>query len=294
MISRKKVRDTATFLGFTGPILIAFIMVVLVPFIMGLYYSFTNWTAIPGQTISMVGFKNYVDVFQDEQFRISFFATIKYTLICVLTVNVVGFALALLVTQKMRTANLMRTVFFLPNLIGGLILGYVWRFIFLKVFEAIFESSQIGFFGLPWLGDANLAILAMAIVTTWQFAGYIMVIYVAGLQGVPQSLIEASQIDGANAWQRVRHIIFPLVAPAFTVSMFLTMSNSFKMFDVNLALTKGDPGRMSELLTLEIYNKAFTESNFGQGQAQAAVLFLLIGVVSVVQVYFNKKREVEM
>lgn len=291
---KNKLREKLVYWSFIAPLLIAFLMVVVLPFVIGVYYSFTNWSAIPGRTIDFVGLKNYIDAFNDEQFRISFFATIQYTFICVVLVNVAGFFLALLVTQKMRSANLLRTIFFLPNLIGGLILGYVWRFIFIKVFVAIYSSSGLGFFGMPWLSDANQAIWAMAIVSTWQLGGYIMVIYIAGLQGIPQSLVEASEIDGANAWQRVQHIIFPLVAPAFTVSVFLTLSNSFKMFDVNLALTKGDPSRLSELLTLEIYNKAFTESNFGAGQAQAAILFLLIGVVSVTQMYFNKKREVEM
>lgn len=290
----RRMKEKLSFWGFVGPIYFAFIMVLIIPFLMGVYYSFTNWSAIPGREIDFVGLSNYFDAFKDEQFRISFMATIKYTTICVILVNLVGFSLALLVTQKMRSANLLRTVFFMPNLIGGLILGYVWRFVFIKVFDAVYLATGLGFFGMPWLSQANQAIWAMAIVSTWQLGGYIMVIYVAGLQGIPQSLVEASQIDGANALQRVRHIIFPLVAPAFTVSMFLTMSNSFKMFDVNLALTNGDPSRLTELLTLEIYNKAFTEASFGQGQAQAAILFLLIGVVSVVQVYFNKKREVEM
>ena len=290
----RRIKEKLSFWGFVGPIYFAFIMVLIIPFLMGVYYSFTNWSVIPGREIDFVGISNYLDAFKDEQFRVSFMATIKYTTMCVILVNIVGFSLALLVTQKMRSANLLRTVFFMPNLIGGLILGYVWRFVFIKVFDAVYASTGLGFFAMPWLSDANLAIWAMAIVSTWQLGGYIMVIYVAGLQGVPQSLVEASQIDGANAIQRVRHIIFPLVAPAFTVSMFLTMSNSFKMFDVNLALTNGDPSRLTELLTLEIYNKAFTEASFGQGQAQAAILFLLIGFVSVVQVYFNKKREVEM
>ncbi len=290
----KQLREKLSFWGFVGPVYIAFIMVVVVPFIVGLYYSFTDWSAIPGKEINFVGFSNYLKTFSDAQFAISFKATVLYTLICMIVINIIGFGLALLVTQKLKTANLLRTVFFMPNLIGGLILGYVWRFIFIKVFVALYETTGLGIFGLPWLSDAKQAIWAMAIVTTWQMGGYIMIIYIAALQAIPESLIEASQIDGAMPLQRVRHIIFPLVAPAFTVSMFLTMSNSFKMFDVNLALTKGDPSRLTELMTLEIYNKAFTESNFGEGQAHAAVLFIIITAVSIIQVYYNKKREVEM
>lgn len=291
---KKKWKDLISFWGFIGPVYFAFIMVVVLPFVIGIYYSFTNWSAIPGRVVENVGFDNYVSVFSDQQFLISFKATLLYTFICMFLINIIGFGLALLVTQKMKSANLLRTMFFLPNLIGGIILGYVWRFIFIKVFIALYDATNLGIFGLPWLSDAKQAIWAMAIVATWQMGGYIMVIYVAALQGIPDSLIEASKIDGANAIQRVRHIVFPLVAPAFTVSMFLTVSSSFKMFDVNVALTKGDPSRLTELLTLEIYNKAFTESNFGEGQAQAVILFVLITVVSLVQVYYNKKREVEM
>ncbi len=290
----RQLKEKLSFWGFVGPVYIAFIMVVVVPFIVGVYYSFTDWSAIPGKEIHFVGLSNYLKTFQDAQFAISFKATVFYTLICMVLINIIGFGLALLVTQKLKSANLLRTVFFMPNLIGGLILGYVWRFIFIKVFVALYETTGLGIFGLPWLSDASQAIWAMAIVTTWQMGGYIMIIYIAALQSIPESLIEASQIDGAMPMQRVRHIIFPLVAPAFTVSMFLTMSNAFKMFDVNLALTKGDPSRLTELMTLEIYNKAFTESNFGEGQAHAAVLFVIITAVSLVQVYYNKKREVEM
>ncbi|WP_105617343.1 carbohydrate ABC transporter permease [Vallitalea okinawensis] len=286
--------DRLAFWGFVGPVLITFIMVVIIPFAMGLYYSFTDWSAIPDNPINYIGFQNYMEVFNDEQFIISFKATIIYTMISVLLINIIGFTLALLVTRKLKTSNLLRTTFFMPNLIGGIILGYVWRFIFMKVFVALASSTGIGFFGLPWLSDATHAIWAMAIVSTWQMGGYIMVIYVAALQGIPEDLLEAAQIDGANAWHRIKAIIFPLVAQAFTVSLFLTISSSFKMFDVNAALTKGDPSRLTELLTLEIYNKAFIESKFGVGQAQAVILFLLISVVSLTQVYLSKKREVEM
>lgn len=283
-----KQKEKISFWLYLAPSLIAFGLVVLIPFFVGLYYSFTDWSAIPGAEIHFIGLQNYKDVFRDGQFFTSFRLTIIYSLYAVILINVIGFALAILVTRKMRTANLLRTTFFMPNLIGGLILGYIWKFAFLKIIPIIFQSDS------SMLSTPNKALLAMAIVSTWQMGGYIMVIYVAAIQGIPAELIEASQIDGANAWERIKSIVFPMVAPAFTVSLFLTLSNSFKMFDVNVSLTNGDPARGTELLALEIYNKAFVEANFGQGQAQAVIFFVLIAVVTLTQVYFTKRREVEL
>jgi len=284
----KKRRQTLNFWLYLAPCLMTFTLVVLVPFLIGLYYSFTDWSAIPGAPINFIGLENYRRVFTDAQFFTSFKITIIYALYAVVLINVVGFALAILVTRKMKTANLLRTTFFMPNLIGGLILGYIWKFIFLKIVPIVFAMDT------SLLSTPERALFAMAIVSTWQMGGYIMIIYVAAIQGIPESLIEAAQIDGANAWQRVKAIVFPLVAPAFTVSLFLTLSNSFKMFDVNVSLTNGDPARGTELLAMGIYNKAFVETNFGEGQAQAVIFFLLIAVVTMVQVFVSKRREVEM
>lgn len=285
---KDKKRNLLSFWMFLAPSLIAFVLVVLIPFFVGLYYSFTDWSAIPGQEIQFIGLKNYLNVFDDTQFFASFRVTIIYAFYAVVLINVIGFSLAILVTRKMKSANFLRTTFFMPNLIGGLILGYVWKFAFLKIFPIILSSDT------SMLAKPGTALLAMAIVSTWQMGGYIMVIYVAAIQGIPESIIEASQIDGANAWNRIRHIIFPMVAPAFTVSLFLTLSNSFKMFDVNVSLTDGNPARGTELLALEIYKKAFVEANFGEGQAQAVLFFVLIATVTLIQVAISKRKEVEM
>lgn len=285
---KKTLKRKIDFWLYLTPSLLSFGVVVLVPFIIGLYYSLTDWSAIPDKELHFVGFKNYMNVLSDERFFAAFKTTIIYAFYAVILINIIGFALAILVTRKLQTANLLRTAFFMPNLIGGLVLGYIWKFAFLKIIPYILLTDT------TMLSKPNTALIAMAIVSTWQMGGYIMIIYVAAIQGIPEDLIEAAQIDGANSFERIKNIIFPLVAPAFTVSLFLTLSYSFKMFDVNVSLTNGDPARATELLALEIYQKAFVETNFGEGQAQAVIFFLLIAIVTLSQVYFSKKREVEM
>jgi raffinose/stachyose/melibiose transport system permease protein len=278
-------------------------MVIIIPFFLGIYYSFTDWNAITGTAVTLVGLKNYIAVFGDLGFLHSFFVTVAYAVLSIIVLNVCAFFLALLVTGKLKYNGLYRAGFFLPNLIGGLILGYIWQFIFNSAIPAF--GGAIGF---TWLRDniflANryLALLAIVIVGTWQYAGYIMMIYVAAIQTIPDSLIEAAEIDGATFGQRIRHITFPLVAPAFTVSMFLTLVNSFKQFDVNYALTNGGPSAMfmdraimsNEFLALNIYKTAFTFNMLAQGQAKAVIFFIVIAVISLIQVRANKKREIEM
>jgi raffinose/stachyose/melibiose transport system permease protein len=221
----------------------------------------------------------------------------------IVVLNVCAFFMALLVTSKLKLKGIYRAGFFLPNLIGGIILGYIWQFIFNNAIPSFGEA--IGFAWLKehqFLANQYLALLAIVIVSTWQYAGYIMMIYVAAIQGIPDSLIEAAEIDGANYGQRLKAITFPLVAPAFTVSMFLTLINSFKQFDVNYALTAGGPSGMfmgralmtNEFLALNIYQTAFSYRQLAQGQAKAVIFFLVIAVISMIQVRANKKKEIEM
>jgi len=278
---------------FVLPILLAFTVVVIVPLITGIYYSFTEWNGRVDQIPQFIGLKNYVTVFGDEGFRNAFIFTTKFTLVSIVVVNVVGFSLALLVTRKLKMSNFMRTIFFMPNLIGGLILGFIWQFIFVGVFQTIGE--KLNFMPLQgWLSDGKTGFWGLVIILTWQMAGYLMVIYIAALQNIPKELLEAAEIDGANSWERTRHIIIPMVAPAFTISIFLTLANSFKLFDQNLALTNGGPGNATEMLALNIYKTAFTFTKFGEAQAKSIIFFLIVAAVTLVQVYFSKKKEVEM
>jgi raffinose/stachyose/melibiose transport system permease protein len=278
--------------GFVGPSLFAFSLVIIIPLILGIYYSFTDWNGI-SSTINWVGFENYIEAFSDIGFKQSFIFTAKFTVVAVLVINAIGFSLALLVTRESRISNLLRTIFFMPNLIGGLILGFIWQFIFVNVFNGLGDVlGQTWLMG--WLSNETTGFWGMVIIVAWQMAGYVMVIYVAGLQNVPPELNEAAKIDGANVLQRVRLITFPMIRPAFTVSLFLTLSNSFKLFDQNLALTNGGPGNATQMLALNIYQTAFSYNKMSLAQAKAVIFFVLVAIITLVQVYVTKKGEVEM
>ncbi|MCK5779885.1 MAG: sugar ABC transporter permease [Psychrilyobacter sp.] len=282
-----------TFYLFLGPILIAFLMVVVIPLVIGVYYSFTEWNGRMDQTPNFIGMANYIALFKDEGFLNAFLFTVKFTVVSVISINVIGFSLALLVTKKLKISNAMRTIFFMPNLIGGLILGFIWQFIFMGVFETLGNLTGFSFFQ-GWLATANTGFWGLVIVMVWQMSGYLMIIYIAALQNIPKSLLEAADIDGASGWAKTRYIIFPMVAPAFTISLFLTLANSFKLFDQNLSLTNGGPGGATEMLALNIYKTAYTFTNYGGAQAKAVVFFILVAGITIIQVAINKKKEVEM
>lgn len=302
----KKAQDRLWFWLFLAPALIPFLLMVITPFIMGIYFSFTNWDGGLNET-EWIGLANFRALSTDFRFIYSFVRTAVYAVGNVILINVVAFSLALLVTRKLKLQNLYRAGFFIPNLIGGLIIGYLWSFIYTVVL-----TRGLSLFEVSPLVNEN-AMLALLIVVTWQFAGYIMMIYIAALQNVPEDLIEASQIDGANALQRLRNITFPLIAQAFTVSLFLTLVTAFKQFDTVFSLTGGGPSisspawlesvagmetsrtvEFTRLVTVQIYNWGFSRGNFAQAQAQAVTFFIILAIFSIGQVYFNKKREVEL
>lgn len=295
-------KNSIVFWLFLAPCLIAFLMVMIIPFFVGVYYSFTDWNAI-SSVINWVGIENYRGIFQDPGFLHSFYITTVYAVYNIVAVNVVAFGLALLVTTKLRGAKFYRSGFFVPNLIGGLVLGFLWQFVFNTVLPATGYAFEIEWLSrLLMLAVPGQALASIVIVSTWQYAGYIMLIYIAGINNVSESLMEAAQIDGATYWQRLRHILFPMIAPSFTISMFLTLINSFKQFDTNVSLTNGGPPTTfmnstvmsTEFLALNIYKEAFSFNRLYAAQARAVIFFLIIVVISVIQVYFNKKREVEL
>jgi raffinose/stachyose/melibiose transport system permease protein len=276
---------------FLAPTLIALALVVILPLIFGVYYSFTNWNGI--DNLKFIGLENYMNLFKDKEFLDSLWFTIKFTVVSVFLINFFGLSLALIVTQKMKTSNLLRTIFFMPNLIGGLILGFIWQFIFIKVFSGV--GDLLGIEALKgWLSTPETGFWALAILMSWQMSGYIMVIYISYLESVPKELLEAAEIDGANSFQRFIHVTFPLVAPAFTVSLFLTLSNSFKLYDQNLSLTGGGPFHSTQMVAMEIYKTAFTENAMAYAQSKAVIFFIIVAAISLTQVYINKRREVEM
>ena len=303
----RKAKHPAIFWVFLAPVLIAFFVVIIVPFCLGAYYSFTSWSATArlGESTKFIGLGNYAKILKDPSFAYSFILTVGYTVLNMLAINVVSFGLAMLVTRSLKGRNVYRAGFFVPNLIGGLILGYVWQFIFNNALPSI--GTFLGF--ASWANADNLvlaksatALLALVVVGTWQYAGYIMVIYVAAIENIPQELIEAAQIDGASPLRRLMAITLPMTGQAFTITLFLTLVNSFKQFDVNVSLTAGGPAVMfagkpifgTELLAMNIYNQGFKSNDMAGGQARAVVFFLVLAIVSMIQVSINKKKEIEL
>jgi len=293
---------------FLSPILFAFLMVIVIPFFIGAFYSFTNWSssARANETLQFVGLKNFTESFRDPSFLYSFLLTVVYTVLNMVAINVTAFLLAVFVTSRLKFRNLYRVGFFIPNLIGGLILGYIWQFLFNNAIPSL--GHLVPFLGsledpkALILANRNSALMALIVVGTWQYAGYIMMIYVAALESVPMELHEAARIDGASMTERIRHITIPMIAQAFTITTFLTLTQSFKQFDVNVSLTAGGPSAMflgkplfgTELLALNIYNTAFVKLKMAMAQAQAVIFFLVLIVISLIQVTLNKRKEVEM
>ncbi|MBV1756718.1 MAG: sugar ABC transporter permease [Dethiosulfatibacter sp.] len=299
----KRIKDNMVFWLFLAPALFSFLVVVIIPFFMGLYYSMTDWTAVAGLEPNWVGLENYKEMFSNLAFRYSFVRTFLFSMLSVITINLVALFFAFLVTREIRFRNFYRAGFFIPNLIGGLVLGYIWQFIFKEVVPAIGGLLGISYIeNLLLLANPNLTLMGLIMAFTWQYAGYIMMIYVAALLNVPQELLEASDIDGANFWQKLRNITIPMIAQAFTITSFLTLVNSFKQYDIIVALTAGGPtdiykGQVvnsTELLAVHIYNIAFKYNRMAEGQARAIVFFLVLSVVSIAQVYYNKQKEIEM
>ncbi|MCX7772833.1 MAG: sugar ABC transporter permease [Clostridia bacterium] len=289
--SKQRLEGEPWFWLFLGPCLIALAVVVAVPTVIGLFYSFTTWDGI--NEMKMTGLENFKGLFKDKLFWQSFGFTGLYAIVAVILINMTGLALAMLVTAKFVGKNALRTTLYIPNLIGGLILGYIWSFIFTDAFSTLGSVLHIKWLQ-GWLSNTQTGFWGLVILSVWQMAGYMMVIYIAYLENVPEDLLEAARIDGANKSQVFRHIIIPMIAPAFTVNTFLTLSNSFKLFDQNLALTNGAPGNTTQMLALNIYRTAFAENKMAYAQAKALVFFIIVGVISLAQVYFSKKREVEV
>lgn len=291
MAKRKRI---GWYLLFTVPLLIIFTIIVVVPFVIGIYYAFFQWDGISANPMVFNGFDNFIRLMDDQRFLRSTWLTVLFTVLSVITVNAVGLTFALLVTSKLKLANLARTMLFMPYLIGGLILGYIWQFVFLDVFTLIGDVTGLDSLFFNWLNNEDFALFALVLVFTWQMAGYVMIVYIAGLQGIPGEVVEAAKIDGASGWQRFSRITVPLLMPAFTISLFLTLSYGFKIYDVNLSLTGGGPANATELFAMNIYNEIFGYNNYGYGQAKAIVFFVIVAAITLTQVYLTKKREVEM
>jgi raffinose/stachyose/melibiose transport system permease protein len=268
---------------FTFPTLIAFLIAFLIPFILGIYLSFTKFTTVVDAR--WVGLDNYVKAFNNKEFLNALWFTAKFTVLSVITINFFAFALAVLLTRGKKGTNSFRTVFFMPNLIGGIVLGYIWQLII---------NGVLNKFGVTLTYSAKYGFWGLIILMNWQLIGYMMIIYIAGIQNISADLYEAARIDGAGPFKILRSITLPLVMPSITICLFLTISNSFKLFDQNLALTAGAPSRQTSMLALDIYNTFYGKMGWeGVGQAKAVIFFILVAVIAFAQLIFTRSREVE-
>ncbi|MCI5620998.1 MAG: sugar ABC transporter permease [Lachnospiraceae bacterium] len=268
---------------FALPTLLAFTLGFIVPFIMGIYLSFCEFTTVTDATF--VGIKNYIRVFTDPTFIHALWYTVLFTIVSVLTINVFAFIIAMFLTKGIKGTNFFRTIFFMPNLIGGIVLGYIWQILLNGILanfgRTLTYSSSYGFWGL-------------IILMNWQQVGYMMVIYIAGIQNIPGELIEAAKIDGANNAQLLRHVTIPMVMPSITICSFLTLTNSFKLFDQNMALTGGEPSNTSQMLALNIFDTFYGRSGWeGVGQAKAVIFFIMVAVIAISQNILTRQKEVQ-
>ena len=269
---------------FVLPTFAAFVIGFLWPFIWGIYLSFCKFTTV--LDVTFVGFSNYSKILLDSTFSHSFWLTVVFAFVSSILINVLAFFIALALTKGYRGTNAFRTVFFMPNLIGGIVLGYIWQTLL---------NGLLSKWGQPLLSlSAKNGFIGMLILLMWQQIGYMMIIYIAGIQNIPGELIEAAQIDGANKGQLLKHVIIPMVMPSITICTFLTLTNSFKLFDQNLALTNGEPSNMSEMLALNIYNTFYGRTGWeGVGQAKAVIFFILVGAIAMIQNRLTRSKEVQ-
>ena len=280
------------FCMFALPGMFCFFAVVVIPFVYGIYLTMTDWNGV-AKVKNFIGLKNFAGVMHDKQFWISLGLTFKYVIVVVILVNVIAFAIAYLLTRGIKGQNFFRAGFFTPNLIGGIVLGYIWQFVFSRVFVNIGETTGWKLFEASWLSDPNKAFAAMVLVSVWQLSGYMILIYVAGFMGLSEDVMEAASIDGASGWVRMKNIVMPLMMSSVTICLFLTLSRAFMVYDVNLSLTAGGPYGSTEMAAMHVYEKAFTSRQFGVGQAEELILFIVVACISGLQVYLTKKQEVE-
>ncbi|MBR1559911.1 MAG: sugar ABC transporter permease [Clostridia bacterium] len=290
-MDRKALKDT---LLFTLPAVVMVLIAIYIPFVMSGYYSLTEWNGISRNPV-FIGLQNFKTIFSSgsPEFVNALIFTFKYSILFIIFSNVIALALAVALTRKFRLANFLRGMFFLPYIMSMTIVGFIWKFIFTQGFEKLSELTGWGIWNLSWLGDANLAFYSLVLVGTWQSLGFYIVLYIAGLQAIPTEVLEAASIDGANASQRFFRVVLPLLGPSITTCMFMSLTNSLKVFDIILALTKGGPGGATYSATLDIYREAFQNNNYGLGSAKAIVFFVIVLILTQVVLKIFESREVK-
>lgn len=290
---KKRVRFWIYELVFCGVILVMFILMKILPFLMSIGYSFTNWNGV-SDDIHFILFDNFKRLAKDTAFWNSLEFTVKFCLASIVLVNVIGFALAYLLTRRVRFRNVLRAGFYLPNVMGGLVLGFIWQFVFLKIVPAIGQATGLSLFNLLWLATPATAFWGLVIVQVWNASGYYMLLYIAGFTSIPMDCVESAHIDGASSWQMLCKVIIPLMMPTVTRCAFLSIIASFKIYTLNYALTDGGPYQSSESIAMDIYRTAFTQNSMGYGSAKALVFTLLVVAVTSLQLWFTSRKEVEM
>jgi raffinose/stachyose/melibiose transport system permease protein len=288
-----RLANARDFALFGGVPLFAFLTVTVASFAVGIVLTLTNWNGLNAD-LSFAGLANYRDAVTDSGFWASLWLTTKYTVLVVALANALGFALAYALSGRIKLRGLLRAGFFTPNLIGGIVLGFIFYFVFSQAVVAIGQGLKIAALSSSWLASPGLAFWALVIATAWQIAGFLMVIYLAGLTTLPSEVMEAASVDGAGGWRRLVSVTLPLMRPSFTICVFLTIGRSFMTYDLNLALTKGDPYGSTVLAAMYVYRKAFTAQEFSVGQAQALVLFVIVSAVALTQVALSRRGEVDL
>lgn len=291
--TKRKILDKLNFTAFVAPAITLISVFVAIPFLMCIYYSFRKWNGI-GKSSSFIGLNNYKQLFtNDSIFKGAFLYSVIYTIFVVLLVNILALLIALLLESNIKGKGFFRTSFYIPNIISLIVIGFIWKFIFGRAFDSLYTATKLSAFNWSWLGDPKIAVFSTILVSVWQGLGFYMIIYIAGLQSVPKSIIEASTIDGAGSIKKFLNVILPMIVPSITVCTFYAMSNSLKMFELIFSLTGGGPGTSTTPIALDIYNTAFNNNEFGYGSAKSVILFLLVALITIWQVTVLKRKEVE-
>ncbi len=291
-MSKRKRRASVEFLVFVLPSFILIFFSTLVPFLSNIYYSLTEWDGV--NTPTFIGLSNFIELFTDDKRLIdSFIFTIKYLIIMVISTNVLGLALALLLNTKIRSRNVLRTAFFLPYGLSGLVAAMMFSFIFTVGFNQLYKITEISFFNQGWLSDPSLAWLSVAFVDLWKNIGYFMIIYIAGLQGISRELTESAKVDGANSVQSFFKVVLPMLMPTITICLFFSMSNALNTFDISYALTGGGPGYTTTGMPQNIYKEAFSNMRYGYASAKSLVYFVVVLIFSLFQLKYTQSKEVE-
>lgn len=291
-MGRKK-KETLESVLFTMPAILLVTVMIYIPFVMSGYYSLTEWNGIAKEPV-FVGIDNFVKLFGgNSEFVKSLWFTAKYTLFFMVIANVIALLLAVILVKKLKTANLLRGMFFIPYIMSMTIVGFIWKFIFSQGFAKLFEMWGWEFLNLSWLGDPGLAFYSVVFVGIWQSVGFYVVLYIAGLQAIPKDVLEAAVVDGANGTAKFFRVTLPLLGPSVTTCVFMSLTNSLKVFDIILALTKGGPGGSTYSVTLDIYREAFQNNNYGMGSAKSLVFFIVILVLTQIVLKGFRSREVD-